>query len=155
MSTPDDPLRASPSGLTLLSAIELQDHLNTVGNDLDRLQGLLADACGVLLASFRGAHAQLNGLKAATGSGTTLGDAAPSIAEAQQQLGNAVVALQFQDMASQLIDHSHRRLRNCADQLARQTMPDDEDGMAVIEEAPQRPNPVTQDEMDAGSVELF
>jgi hypothetical protein len=34
-------------------------------------------------------------------------------------------------------------------------MGDDEDGSAVIEEPPLRPNPVTQDEMDAGSVELF
>ena len=32
---------------------------------------------------------------------------------------------------------------------------DDEDGLAVVETAPLRPNPVTQDEMDAGSVELF
>ena len=32
-----------------------------------------------------------------------------------------------------------------------------EDGEAVpfVEEVPERPNPVTQDEMDAGSVELF
>ena len=42
-----------------------------------------------------------------------------------------------------------------ADRLARDVMGDDEDGEAVIEEAPLRPNPVTQDEMDAGSIELF
>ena len=30
-----------------------------------------------------------------------------------------------------------------------------EDGEAVVEIAPLRPNPVTQDEMDAGSIELF
>jgi hypothetical protein len=67
-----------------------------------------------------------------------------------------VTALQFQDMASQLIAHTHRRLRHCADQLAREVMgDDDEDGCAVVEEAPPRPNPVTQDEMDAGSIELF
>jgi hypothetical protein len=34
-------------------------------------------------------------------------------------------------------------------------MDDDEDGAAAVTEAPLRPNPVTQDEMDAGSVELF
>ena len=152
MSTPDALLHAGPNGLTLLAAIELQDHLNTIGNDLDRLQGLLADACSVLLASFQGAHATLRDLPVA---GAAPVHSAPAIAEAQQHLGNAIVALQFQDMASQLIDHSHRRLRSCADQLARQTMPDDDDGVAVIEETPLRPNPVTQDEMDAGSVELF
>ena len=72
-----------------------------------------------------------------------------------QHLGGAITALQFQDMASQLIAHTHQRLRNCADRIARETMGDDDDGMAVVEEAPMRPNPVTQDEMDAGSVELF
>ena len=34
-------------------------------------------------------------------------------------------------------------------------MGEDEDGEAVVEAAPLRPNPVTQDEMDAGSIELF
>ena len=34
-------------------------------------------------------------------------------------------------------------------------MGDDEDGCAVVAHAPLRPNPVTQDEMDAGSIELF
>jgi hypothetical protein len=58
-------------------------------------------------------------------------------------------------MATQLIGHTTRRLRNCADRLARDTMGDDEDGPALVEDAPQRPNPVTQDEMDAGSIELF
>jgi hypothetical protein len=62
---------------------------------------------------------------------------------------------QFQDMASQLVAHTHSRLRSCADRLARDTMGDDEDGEAVVESGPLRPNPVTQDEMDAGSVELF
>ena len=58
-------------------------------------------------------------------------------------------------MASQLITHTNKRLRSCADQIARVAMGDDEEGVAVVEEAPLRPNPVTQDEMDAGSIELF
>ena len=58
-------------------------------------------------------------------------------------------------MASQLIAHTHQRLRNCADRIARETMGDDDEGEAVIEAPPARPNPVTQDEMDAGSIELF
>jgi hypothetical protein len=72
-----------------------------------------------------------------------------------QHMAGAITAMQFQDMASQLINHTHARLRNCADRLAAETMGDDEDGVAVVEQAPLRPNPVTQDEMDAGSVELF
>ena len=40
--------------------------------------------------------------------------------------------------------------------LARDALGDDDpDGAAVVEEGPLKPNPVTQDEMDAGSVELF
>jgi hypothetical protein len=34
-------------------------------------------------------------------------------------------------------------------------MGDDDEAPAVVEEMPRRPNPVTQDEMDAGSIELF
>ena len=47
------------------------------------------------------------------------------------------------------------QIKGVADRLARDVMGDDEDGEAVVEEAPLRPNPVTQDEMDAGSIELF
>jgi hypothetical protein len=89
-------------------------------------------------------------LAAATAGGDDHG-----IAEAQRALSGAIVALQFQDMATQLIAHTTKRLRNCADRLARDAMGDDEDGEAVIDDMPLRPNPVTQDEMDAGSVELF
>ena len=81
-------------------------------------------------------------------------DVAP-IREALQSLAGALTALQFQDMATQLIAHTQRRLRNCADRIARDAMGDDEDGEAVVEDAPMRPNPVTQDEMDAGSIDLF
>jgi hypothetical protein len=41
------------------------------------------------------------------------------------------------------------------DRLAREAFADDEDGMAAAEETPLRPNPVTQAEMDVGSIELF
>jgi hypothetical protein len=58
-------------------------------------------------------------------------------------------------MASQLITHTHRRLRGCADRLAREAFADEEGEEAVVDETPLRPNPVTQAEMDAGSIELF
>jgi hypothetical protein len=64
-------------------------------------------------------------------------------------------ALQFQDMATQLIAHTAKRLRHCADRLARDAFTDDGDDDIVIEAAPLRPNPVTQSEMDTGFVELF
>jgi len=67
-----------------------------------------------------------------------------------------VTELQFQDMASQLIVHTSKVLQGCAYRLASESM-GQEDGEAVpfVEEVPERPNPVTQDEMDAGSIELF
>jgi hypothetical protein len=139
--------------MTLLAAADLQDHLMVASNDLERLQRLLADACDSLMLHFQGASSELRPL---------LDDGAERPAAAPQQLNRvmhhmagAITAMQFQDMASQLVAHTTKRLRNCADRLASQTMGDDEDGVAVIEEAPLRPNPVTQDEMDAGSIELF
>ena len=68
----------------------------------------------------------------------------------------AVTELQFQDMASQLIGHTSKILQGCAYRLASESM-GYEDGEAVpfVEDVPERPNPVTQDEMQAGSVELF
>ena len=82
--------------------------------------------------------------------------ASEGLKQIMQDIAGAITALQFQDMATQLIAHTSQRLRNCSDQLARDTFGmDDEDGAAVVEIAPLRPNPVTQDEMDAGSIELF
>jgi len=143
------PMRPTPApaaaALPLLVAVDLQDNLLMVALDLDRMQTLLDGACDTLLAGFSGASAALR----------TPASAGPAVERAIAHLGTAIVALQFQDMGSQLIAHTHQRLRNCADRLARETMGDDEDGYTVVEEAPLRPNPVTQDEMDAGSVELF
>lgn len=136
------------SPLPLLAAADLQDHLMTASNDLERLQTLLEHACETLAQSFYGATEQVQALMDA---GAVNGNAH----RLMEQLGGAVTALQFQDMASQLINHTNRRLRSCADQIARVAMADDEDGEIVVLPPPARPNPVTQDEMDAGSIELF
>jgi hypothetical protein len=144
----DNPLAASP--MALLLAAELQDHLMTATNDLERLQRLLDDACVVLMDGFHGTAGQL-------GEVIDLGhEITPHLEEVRQTLYKAVTALQFQDMATQLIAHTNKRLRNCADQIARDALGDDDpDGAAIVEDGPLKPNPVTQDEMDAGSVELF
>lgn len=153
------PQHAPPDGLQvgcampLLAAADLQDHLMVATNDMDRLQGLLGDACNTLLAHFYGATGELKALLHRTAEHPEI--EAPELHRAMQHMAGAITAMQFQDMASQLVDHTTRRLRSCADRLARDTMGDDEDGEALVAEAPQRPNPVTQDEMDAGSVELF
>jgi len=138
--------------LPLLAAADLQDHLMTASNDLERLQTLLADACNTLSQSFHGASDHIRALMDAPDA--TDGGAIDVFQGLMQHLGGAVTALQFQDLASQLINHTNLRLRSCADQIARVAM-GDEDGEAIVLEAPARPNPVTQDEMDAGSIELF
>ncbi|MDE2401454.1 MAG: hypothetical protein KGL90_07285 [Burkholderiales bacterium] len=152
MLTNEEPetFRPPSQEMPLLMAAELQDHLMTATNDLERLQRLLDDACGALLDGFHGAAHQLG---AAIDAG---GHESPSaLHDTLQTLYRTVTALQFQDMATQLIGHTNRRLKSCAEQIARDAMGDDPEGEAVVDEAPLRPNPVTQDEMDAGSVELF
>lgn len=152
LASPSDP-PPPPMALNVLAAAELQDHLLVANNDLERLQRLLDDASQALMQHFTYASEHVNAalihLEASQLSEP------PTIREARQTLASAITALQFQDMATQLITHTSHRLRNCADRLARDAMGDDEDGVALVEEAPLRPNPVTQDEMDAGSIELF
>jgi hypothetical protein len=144
-----------PGTLPLLAAADLQDHLMVASHDLERLQTLLEDACTALMGSFYGATDEVRRMAATTAAPVTQAANADTFKQLSAHLGVAVTALQFQDMASQLIIHTSKRLRSCADRLARETMGEDEEGEAVAEEAPLRPNPVTQDEMDAGSVELF
>ncbi len=142
-----------PVGMPLLAAADLQDHLMVASNDLERLQRLLDDASQSLMGLFTDATEHMEAaVKEIEAARMTHPDA---FHDARQTLRHAITALQFQDMATQLIAHTTRRLRNCADRLARDTMGDDEDGVALVEDAPIRPNPVTQDEMDAGSVTLF
>ena len=140
-------------GLPLLAAADLQDHLMVASNDMDRLQGLLSDACNSLMTHFYGASGELQNLLQRASAHPEIDTR--EVHSAMQHMAGAITAMQFQDMASQLVAHTTKRLRNCADRIARDTMGDDEDGTAMVEEAPLRPNPVTQDEMDAGSVELF
>ena len=152
MPIPEAPAARTAAALPLLAAADLQDTLLTVTNDLDRLQSLLAHACDELMIGFHGATQRIQAGLASPAAAAP----APELWQGVlQQLGGAITALQFQDMASQLIAHTTRRLRHCADRIAEEAMGGDDDGTAVIEDAPLRPNPVTQDEMDAGSVELF
>jgi hypothetical protein len=83
----------------LLVAADLQDNLMTATNDLDRLQTLLSHACDELMVSFHGASERIRALDPS-------GDAFEGVLE---RLGGAITALQFQDMASQLIAHTHKR----------------------------------------------
>jgi hypothetical protein len=147
-SVPPPPPAQEPAvQLPVMLVAELQDALLVVVHDLSRLDGLLAHTMENLMERFTAAIAAL--------SDPALGDA-PALAQARQALHAAVTELQFQDLASQLITHTSKVLQGCAYRLASESM-GQEDGEAVpfVEEVPERPNPVTQDEMDAGSIELF
>ena len=146
---PDRPHRPLP----LLAAARLQDSLRLATHDLDRLQRLLSDATETLLGHFYGASSQISQLSRLVATQPALPE--HKLHQTLAHLAGAVTALQFQDMASQLISHTHRRLQHCADQLA-------DDGPARDAGRPGMPaaalplrNPVAQDEMHAGSVELF
>lgn len=142
------PPPADPSvQLPLMLVAELQDSLLVVVHDLSRLDSLLAHTMENLMERFTSASTNL---------------ASPALPDSQEleavrgALHAAVTELQFQDLASQLIVHTSKILQGCAYRLASESM-GAEDGEAVpfVEEVPERPNPVTQDEMDAGSIELF
>lgn len=134
-------------GMPVMLVAEVQDSLLVVVHDLNRLDSLLAHTMENLMERFTAASASL---------------ADPALANLEQlelvrkTLSAAVTELQFQDMASQLITHTSKILQGCAYRLAAESM-GTEDGEAVpfVEQVPERPNPVTQDEMDAGSIELF
>ena len=148
MQAPNNLPAEQPSvQLPVMLVAEVQDSLLVVVHDLARLDGLLAHTMENLMERFSSALASL--------ADPTLPDA-PALAEARNALRAAVTELQFQDLAAQLIGHTSKVLQGCAYRLASESM-GQEDGEAVpfVEEVPERPNPVTQDEMDAGSIELF
>jgi hypothetical protein len=153
LATHNDPPAPPPMPLPALAATDLQDHLLMANNDLERLQRLLDDASQALMRHFTYASEHMDA--ALVHLEATQQGEPPTIREARMTLATAITALQFQDMATQLIAHTSHRLRNCADRLARDAMGDDEDEVGLVEDTPLRPNPVTQDEMDAGSIELF
>lgn len=126
---------------------EVQDSLLVVVHDLKRLDGLLAHTMDTLMQRFTSVSADLSDPALAT---------LRELESVRTTLNAAVTELQFQDMASQLILHTSKILQGCAYRLAADSM-GSEDGEAVpfVEDVPERPNPVTQDEMQAGSIELF
>jgi len=143
LTTPSEPSVQMP----LMLVAEVQDSLLVVVHDLNRLDGLLAHTMENLMERFTSASANLANPDLIS---------TAELDGVRSTLRAAVTELQFQDMASQLIAHTSKILQGCAYRLASESM-GMEDGEAVpfVEEVPERPNPVTQDEMDAGSIELF
>ena len=147
-STLNTPDRGPAVQVPLMVAAELQDCLLMAAHDLHRLDGLLDHATDNLLARFGEANALLT--DAFVGNSTEL-------QTLRAALRSAVTELQFHDMATQLIAHTTRVLQANAFLLAARIMggEEGEEAASVDGLAPQRPNPVAQREMAAGSVELF
>jgi hypothetical protein len=97
------PLSQGP-GLPLLAAADLQDHLMVASNDMERLQRLLGDACDTLLTHFYGATGELKHLLHRVASHPEVD--AHELHKAMEHMAGAITAMQFQDMAAQLVDHT-------------------------------------------------
>ncbi|QNN57240.1 hypothetical protein H9K76_22740 [Diaphorobacter ruginosibacter] len=132
--------------VSVMTVAELQDSLLMVMHDLHRLEGLLGDATDNLLQRF----GEANGLL-----GDDLVMHSERLERARAALRSAVTELQFHDMATQLITHTTQVVRSCAFQLGAEAMGQGDEPAAEPDAAPARPNPVTQSEMAAGSIELF
>jgi hypothetical protein len=134
--------------LSVAAVADVQGSLHVVRNDLQRLGGLLDHATENLMQRFSVANQTLSGMGAA---------GSPELGEVRNALQHAVTELQFHDMASQLLVHTDKILNAIGQKLA-------EEGSELVAEYGQhhastavsaQANPVTQSEMDAGSVELF
>lgn len=146
------PTRTTSGGpgvqVSVMAAAELQDSLLVVMRDLHRLEGLLSHATDNLLDRF----GEANGLL----SDAVVGES-DQLQAARTALRSAVTELQFHDMATQLIWHTSKVIQACAFRLASETMGEEEgeESADFGDVVPERPNPVTQSEMDAGSIDLF
>lgn len=145
LNTPDE---GPAVPVPVMVAAELQDCLLMATHDLHRLEELLDHATDNLLARFGEANALLTEALVAESS---------ELQALRTALRSAVTELQFHDMATQLISHTCLTLQASAFRLAAQVMGGDEgeDAAPLDGMAPERPNPVAQREMAAGSVELF
>lgn len=133
--------------LSLGLVTDVQDALMMAMTDLKRLEGLLDHATGNLLERFGSANHALAGL---------VNNDSDALQHIRHDLHQAVTELQFHDMATQLICHTGKVLQGCAWKLADSAMEPEEGELPLdLDLIPERPSPVTQSEMDAGSIDLF
>jgi hypothetical protein len=147
MEQPSMPQTVPSVSLPVNMVADVQDSLLMALTDLQRLVGLLDHATGNLLDRFGNAERAL---------GHLAGRENDDLQVIRTQLHQAVTELQFHDMATQLINHTSQILQGCAWRLADESMEleGDEQPLA-LDPMPERPSPVTQSEMDSGSIELF
>jgi hypothetical protein len=135
--------------LTLATACEHQDDLMIATSDLERLGALLEGSFATLQSGLLDTMSRLHEWHR---SGQL---AEPAYLIACEELNEALSALQCQDMASQLINHTTIRLKRSAHRLSSEAFSDDEEESAEADDAPLRLNPVAQLSLESGSVELF
>ncbi|MBT9551853.1 MAG: hypothetical protein IV088_13450 [Hydrogenophaga sp.] len=142
-------LQTTPSvSLPVNLVADVQDSLLMAMTDLKRLEGLLDHATGNLLERFSTANHALGNLATSKDSDDLL--------SIRHSLHQAVTELQFHDMATQLIVHTGKVLQGCAWKLADEAMEAEEGELPMtLDPMADRPSPVTQSEMDAGSIDLF
>lgn len=128
---------------------DLQGQLLAASADLERLTELLGDAAARLMASFSAAYQHVVEQRATAEQGAAAADGAML----REELTKAMSALQFPDMATQLIEHAVSRVRAVALTLGNAF--DDDDGVPESVRLVERACPVTQQQMSTGSVELF
>lgn len=141
-------LPSAPSvELPLALVADVQDALMMAMTDLKRLEGLLDHATGNLFDRFGSANQAL---------GQLVDNDSDTLRLIRHDLHQAVTELQFHDLATQLIGHTGKVLQGCAWKLADSAMaPEDGELALELDLLPERPSPVTQSEMDAGSIDLF
>ena len=142
-----------------ITALPRRDGLSRRSTGSKSTRSWAAGPTSTTLIRLRGAQNLLERFDEVNGPLTSPG--LPDLAQlnaARESLRSAVTELQFHDMSTQLIAHMSSTLQACAFRLGAAAMgADEEDGgtVAIVPQLPDRPNPVTQSEMDAGSVELF
>lgn len=127
--------------------------------DLERLRSLIDDASERLLTSFGAIQAisENRSERRAQGVDTDAGDADRDV---ERAVGNAISALQFQDMATQLVGHAAQRitvLEKITQSLGRLPEATVDDLAAAVSDTlrGRHTSPVEQACMAGGSVELF
>lgn len=125
-----------------LMAVRMADQLTTAVTDIERLQSLLNDASETLMNHFVACERLL-------GTETGVMPSLPELEAARSHLRVAVTAMQFPDMAMQVLTHSASRIRAVSDHLSVV------EGDEVVVDFVATNCPVGQNEMEAGSVELF
>lgn len=138
-----------PSNLQALQSIH--DTLKATDADLQQLDVMLSHHSERLIAAFESAMDTVNEAKHAPAANLAL--TIESIQQLRQQLAQAVLHLQFQDISSQMLSHCQVRLQACQTLLEQvQTAPSQ---LATAVTMPSLQGPVAQASLDAGTIDLF